>query len=96
MDRGGSKPGERRGGRKAGTPNKATADLQAKLDGLGCDPIEGMARIAMNRRTPLAVRARLLAELAQYVYPKRRAIDHSSSDQSMSPQWIVKEYTPKA
>jgi hypothetical protein len=55
-----------------------------------------MARIAMNRRTPLAVRARLLAELAQYVYPKRRAIDHSSSDQSMSPQWIVKEYTPKA
>jgi hypothetical protein len=26
--RGGSKPGERRGGRKAGTPNKATAELQ--------------------------------------------------------------------
>jgi hypothetical protein len=29
--RGGSKPGERRGGRKKGTPNKLTAQLQAPL-----------------------------------------------------------------
>ena len=31
MPRGGSKPGERRGGRKKGTPNKLTAQLQAPL-----------------------------------------------------------------
>jgi len=31
MPRGGSKPGERRGGRKKGTPNKLTAKLQATL-----------------------------------------------------------------
>jgi hypothetical protein len=31
MPRGGSKPGERRGGRKKGTPNKLTAKLQAPL-----------------------------------------------------------------
>ena len=29
MPRGGSKPGERRGGRRKGTPNKATAGLKA-------------------------------------------------------------------
>jgi hypothetical protein len=31
MPRGGSKPGERRGGRKKGTPNKLTAQLQTPL-----------------------------------------------------------------
>jgi hypothetical protein len=39
MPRGGAKPGERRGGRKAGTPNKFTADLKTMilgaLDGAG-------------------------------------------------------------
>ena len=33
MPFGGSKPGERRGGRKAGTPNKVTADLKAAIMG---------------------------------------------------------------
>jgi len=31
MPRGGSKPGERRGGRKKGTPNRRTAERQAIL-----------------------------------------------------------------
>lgn len=39
MPRGGAKPGERRGGRKAGTPNKTTAAVKAALqeafDGIG-------------------------------------------------------------
>jgi hypothetical protein len=30
------------------TPNKATSDVLATLASLGCDPIEGMARIAMD------------------------------------------------
>ena len=80
MHRGGSKPGERRGGRQAGTPNKATADLQAKLSALGCDPLEGLARIAMNPRTPVGIQVRCLAELAQYVLPKRKAIEHTGED----------------
>lgn len=77
MPKGGSKPGERRGGRKAGTPNKASAALQERLASLGCDPIEALARIAMNRKTPLAIRVKVLCELAQYVYPKRKAVEHS-------------------
>lgn len=39
MPRGGAKPGERRGGRKKGTPNKLTGDVKSMilhaLDGVG-------------------------------------------------------------
>lgn len=34
------------GGRQKGTPNKRTQEIQEKLEKLGCDPIEGLARIA--------------------------------------------------
>lgn len=45
----GSKPGERRGGRKAGTPNKSTEALQAMLERVGCSPLEGLALISTRR-----------------------------------------------
>jgi hypothetical protein len=47
MARGGAKPGERRGGRAKGTPNKKSLGVTERLETIGCDPIEGMARIAM-------------------------------------------------
>ncbi len=74
----GAKPGERRGGRAKGTPNKATADIAEKLAKLGCDPLLGMARIAMDKKNPLDIRGRMFSELAQYVAPKRRAVEHSA------------------
>jgi hypothetical protein len=46
-----------------------------RLEALGCDPIEGMARIALDPGTPLDLRARMFAELAPYVYPKRKALE---------------------
>jgi hypothetical protein len=64
-------------GRKAGTPNKRTQEVMERLDALGCDPLEGMARIAMDKSAALELRGRMYAELAQYVYPKRKAIAHS-------------------
>ena len=64
------------GGRTKGTPNKVTTDVRDRLAALGCDPIEGMARIAMNRRNPVELRSRMFAELAQYVAPKRRALEN--------------------
>ena len=66
------------GGRQAGTPNRATADVIAKLEALGCDPIEGMARIAMDEGNSPELRGKMYAELACYIAPKRKAIDHSS------------------
>jgi hypothetical protein len=49
---GGSKPGERRGGRQKGTPNRRTQEVADKLAALDCDPIEGMARIAEDTANP--------------------------------------------
>jgi hypothetical protein len=64
-------------GRPKGALNRRTqavADLLAEMD---CDPIAGMARIALDENNPIDLRARMFAELAQYVAPKRRAVEHS-------------------
>lgn len=44
----GAKPGERRGGRSVGTPNKSTASAREKLASMNCEPVQGMATIALN------------------------------------------------
>ncbi|MEK7122322.1 MAG: hypothetical protein AAB855_00540 [Patescibacteria group bacterium] len=62
-------------GRKAGTPNKRTVAVEKKLTELGCDPIEGMARIAIDKKNPLEMRAKMYAELAPYVVPKRKSME---------------------
>ena len=41
----GSKPGERRGGRKKGTPNKATASARATLAKYKLDPLVEMIKV---------------------------------------------------
>ena len=76
----GSRPGERRGGRSKGTPNKRSVEIAELLEELRCDPIEGMARIAMNKRAAPELRGRMYSELAQYLYPKRKAIERSGQD----------------
>jgi hypothetical protein len=55
------------------------------LERIGCDPIEGMARVAMNDAEALglaegetiavALRARMFEALASFVAPKRRATE---------------------
>ena len=39
---------------------------------LNCDPIKGMAKIAMNKKNPVELRASMYKELAQYIAPKGR------------------------
>jgi hypothetical protein len=72
--------GRKTGGRTTGTPNKRTLDVIDRLQELRCDPIEGMAKIALDPQNPVELRARMFSDLAQYVAPKRRAIDHSGSE----------------
>lgn len=69
--------GVKYGGRTKGTPNKNTSDIQAKLDALGCDPIQGMAEIAAEARRngDLNLAGTMYKELAQYVAPKRKAVE---------------------
>jgi hypothetical protein len=63
------------GGRKKGTPNKATQTIAEKLEGLGCDPIIELAKIGMSEKTPIELRVRCLSEIAPYLYPKRKPAD---------------------
>lgn len=67
--------GKKTGGRQKGTPNKRTLEPWQVLAELDCDPIEGMARIAKDETTSPELRGRMLAELAQYAYPKRKAVE---------------------
>jgi hypothetical protein len=63
------------GGRQKGTPNRATQDVAEKIAALGCDPIEGLAKIAMDGKNSAELRARCYMDLAQYVHPKRKPVD---------------------
>lgn len=72
-------------GRPAGTPNKRKAHLLAQLRKLYPEyhPIIEMATIALekdeegNYKNDINLRAAMHKEIAQYVEPKRKAIEHS-------------------
>ncbi len=93
-------PRPKTGGRKKGTPNKANQDIQAKLLELGCDPIEGMAIIAGRsmEEGELQLAGQMYKELAQYVAPKRKALEVTGKDGGpMQSRWEVEfiNATPK-
>jgi hypothetical protein len=75
--RGGSKKGERRGGRQKGTPNKKTQNIIDKLNALGYDPIESLVRLAQEAEDSKdkVMEFNACKELAQYVAPKRKAVE---------------------
>lgn len=65
------------GGIKPFTKHKITRDVAALLESLNCNPIEGMARIAEDPTVAMPIRARMYAELSQYVSPKLRSVELS-------------------
>jgi hypothetical protein len=96
----------KRGGRVKGTPNKVHGEIEEKLKKLGCDPIAGLAAIAMDQSVDVKTRAHCYSELAQYIAPKRKALEHSGeisnggggvlvvpAEMSME-QWLAKRSTP--
>lgn len=66
-------------GRQKGTRNKYV-DVTSILADIGCNPILGLARIAMNKKNDPALRAKCYTELAQYQHPKMKAVDRASGD----------------
>ncbi len=62
-------------GRPKGSKTKQQLAVEAKLEQLGCDPITAMAALAMDQATPLELRVKLHCELAQYVAPRRKAVE---------------------
>lgn len=88
----GSAPGERRGGRKRGTPNKSTQDLIEMIEATGCvHPVQGMAEIAVIARSDgnLDLAQTCYKELAQYVASKKKAVEHTGSVETNQPLVIV-------
>lgn len=68
----GSKPGERRGGRKKGTPNKKTCEFKEKLGSF--DTIAEMVELFYQTEKE-EVKLAICKEFLKYEYPQRKALD---------------------
>lgn len=78
----GSAPGERRGGRKKGAPNRKTAALQEAAAAAGIMPLDVMLNTMRwhydaKRYDEAHAAAR---DAAPYLHPKLAAIEHSGKD----------------
>ena len=76
----GSRPGERRGGRQKGTPNKATAKKQAEIAETGETPLDYMIRVMRDKTVEHDRRDKMAAAAAPYVHSKLAAIEHTGKD----------------
>ena len=64
-------------GRKKGTPNKRSDSAAETLEQLGFNGLAEMYRMYSDPALPEMARVKLLAEMTQYQYPKRKALEHS-------------------
>jgi hypothetical protein len=74
MARGGSRPGA---GRKAGSPNKASAERQAEVAASGLTPLEYMLQMLRDESASKDDRMWAAEKAAPFVHPKLAAVDHS-------------------
>lgn len=88
MARGGKREGA---GRKKGTLNKLLTSVADMLDEMNCNPLQNLAKVANGEKHLAQVADGVLGEvyptldqmvaankeLAQYVAPKRKAVEHS-------------------
>lgn len=73
--------GKKFGGRQKGTPNKRSSiPVVQRLVDADLDPFLELVKIIRKPEASIELQTKILCELAQYVAPKRKAIDHSSED----------------
>lgn len=83
----GAGPGERRGGRQKGTPNKKTllrAETLARLSIEGSDPVDFMLNVMRNPHVPLDMRLDAAAKVAPFVHPRLQAVMHAEQPSGKS------------
>lgn len=68
-------------GRKRGQTCLLSADVRTRLESMGCDPIEGLARIAAEPLATLELQAHCYGKLSRFCYPELRATDHRFVDE---------------
>ena len=76
----GSLPGERRGGRQKGTPNRATAAQAAAIAASGLTPLDYMLSVLRDETAPRSERMEAAAKAAPYVHPRLAAIEYIIDD----------------
>lgn len=62
-------------GRPPGSQNKNKLDVQKKLDVLGCDPVLGLATIAMDPTTSKELQYHCFKELMTYIASKKKSVE---------------------
>ncbi len=73
--RGGSKPGERRGGRQKGVPNKASAAKAEAIAASGLTPLDFLLGVMRNTEHELSTRIDAGKAVAPYIHPKLANIE---------------------
>lgn len=71
----GSRRGERRGGRKPGTPNRRTAEAVAKAEASGLMPLDYMLSVLRDETQPQEARFAAAEKAAPYLHPRLASID---------------------
>ncbi len=66
--------------RPKGSPNKKTSLVERLLEKMEAEPIGHMAHLMMDEEADPKMRFDAAKELAQYVYPKRRALEVTGGD----------------
>ena len=74
----GSLPGERRGGRQRGTPNRATAAKAAEIAASGMTPLDYMISVMRDETATRPERLEAAAKAAPYVHPRLSAIEYTA------------------
>lgn len=72
--------GLKTGGRKKGTPNRATAAKVAEIAESGVTPLEFMLHVMRDESAEPAARADMAKAAAPYVHPKLAAVEHTGKD----------------
>ena len=71
--------GRKTGGRRKGTPNKATAVRQAEIAGSGLTPLDFMLSVMRDEQADTATRLDAAIKAAPYCHPRLATIDHTHS-----------------
>lgn len=68
--------GKKTGGRRKGTPNKATARREREIAKSGITPLEYMLKVMRNEKADVSRRDDMAKAAAPYVHPKLSSLQH--------------------
>lgn len=75
----GSRPGEHRGGRKKGVPNRVTAEQRKAMQDSGLAPLDYLLSVVRDEDQSPLTRLDAAKAAAPYVHAKLSAIEHSGN-----------------